>query len=58
MGSNFGTLLTNLPKTFNCIDHSLLVAKFYGYVISSFSFKLILYYFVNRIQHTSIIQKY
>ena len=37
-GNNFGALLTDLPKGFDCIDHFLLVAKLYWYRLSPSSF--------------------
>ena len=36
-----GALLTDLSKAFDCIDHSLLPAKTYGYGVSHISRKLI-----------------
>ena len=34
-GKTFGALLTNLPKTFDCLDHQLLIAKLnaHGFVL-------------------------
>ena len=32
-GHEFGTLLTDLSKVFDCIDHKILIAKLYSYVI-------------------------
>ena len=33
-GNEFGALLTDLPKAFDCIDHSVLLGRFYGYGVS------------------------
>ena len=35
--NEFGTLLTNLSEAFNCLDHSLLLAKCHGYGVSYIS---------------------
>ena len=51
----FAALLTDPSKAFDCIDHSLLLAKRYWYGESHTSFKLIFSYFENRTQHTNII---
>ena len=40
-GNNFVALLTDLSKAFDCLDHSLLVAKLHSYGLSSLSYKLI-----------------
>ena len=39
-GNEFGVLLSDFSKPFHCIDHSLLLAKLYGYGISHTSLKL------------------
>ena len=36
-GTKFGTLLTDLSKAFDCLDHSLLVAKFHWCGVSPLS---------------------
>ena len=39
-GNDFDALLTDLSKAFNWIDHSLLLAKLYGYGAPHLSLKL------------------
>ena len=53
-GNKFGALLTNLSKSFDCLDHSLLVGKLHWYGLSPFSFKIIFSYFSNRIHRIKI----
>ena len=53
-GNEFGTLLTDFLKAFDCIDHSLLLAKLYRYGISHTLVKLIFSYFESRNQRTKI----
>ena len=52
-GNKSGALLTDLSRVFDCIDHSLLLAKLYGYVLSQTSLKLIFSY-ESRTQRTKI----
>ena len=40
-GNEFGALLTDLSKAFDCIDHSLLLAKLYEYVVSYITFHIL-----------------
>ena len=47
-GNRFGAVLTDLSKVFDCLDHSLLVAKLHWYGLSLLSLKLIFSYFSNR----------
>ena len=47
-GTKFRTLLTDLSKAFDCLDHSLLVVKFHWCGVSPLSRKLIFSYFRNR----------
>ena len=53
-GNKSGALLTDLSRVFDCIDHSLLLAKLYGYVLSQTSLKLIFSYVESRTQRTKI----
>ena len=39
-GHQFGALLTDLSKAFDCTDHKLLIAKLYSYGISLSSINL------------------
>ena len=52
--NKFRALLTGLSKAFDCLHHSLLVAKLDGYRISPLSLKLIFAYFSNRTHRTKI----
>ena len=52
-GSAFGALLTDLPKAFDCIDHTLLIAKLSAFGISPLSLKLLYSYLSNRINSKS-----
>ena len=47
-GNEFGALLTDLSKVFDCINHRLLVANFYNYGVSPSSINLIFSYLSNR----------
>ena len=53
-GNEFGALLTDLSKAFDCIDHSLLLAKLYRDGVSDTSLKLIFSYFEGQTQRTKI----
>ena len=53
-GNKFGTLLTDLPKAFDCLGHFLLAAKLYWYGLSPLSLKRIFSYFNNRTHGTKI----
>ena len=46
--------MTDLSKVFDCIDHSLPVAKLHWYGLSLFSLNLIFSYFNNRTHRTKI----
>ena len=45
-----GTVLTNLSKAFDCLNHDLLIAKFVVYGFSIDALKLIGSYLTNRYQ--------
>ena len=51
-GTTFGTLLTDLSKAFDCLDHELFIAKLNGYGFSLPSLRLINDYLSNRRQQT------
>ena len=40
-GNQFGALLTDHLKAFDCIDHKLLIVKLYKYGVSSSALKLV-----------------
>ena len=54
----FGTLLTDLSKTFDCLDHELLIAKLNEYGFSLTALKLVHNYLSNRKQRTKIDSMY
>ena len=49
-GNAFGALLTDLSKAFDCIDHTLLIAKLSAFGVSPLSLKLLYSYLSNRTQ--------
>ena len=53
-GYEFGALLTDLSKAFDCINHPLLIAKLYKYGVSPLSINLIFSYLNNRTHRTKI----
>ena len=53
-GNEYGTLLTDLSKAFDCLLHDLIVAKSYAYGFSTESLKLINSYFTERKQRVKI----
>ena len=46
-GYEFGALLTDLSKAFDCINHPLLIAKLYNYAVSPLSINMIFSYLNN-----------
>ena len=57
-GKVFGALLTNLSKTFDCLNHNLLIAKLNAYGFSLPALRLIHIYLLNRQQRTRIKNSY
>ena len=57
-GNEFGALLTDLSRAFDCIDYKLLIAKFFWYGVSPSSFNLIFCYLSNQTQHVKIKTSY
>ena len=53
-GNEFGALLTDLFKPFDCIDHKLLIAKLFCYGVSPSALNLIHSYLSNRTQRIEI----
>ena len=53
-GYEFGALLTDLSKAFDCINHPLLIAKLYNYGVSPLSFNMMFSYLSNRTHRTKI----
>ena len=53
-GNQFGALLTDLSKAFDCIDHKLLIAKLYEYGVSSSALNIISSYLKHRTNRTKI----
>ena len=51
-GNVFGDLLTDLSKTFDCLDHELLTAELNAYGFSLPALELINDYLSNRKQRT------
>ena len=54
----FGALLTNLSKAFDCLFHTLLVAKLHAYDVDLPALKVIQNYLSNRKQRTKINSTY
>ena len=57
-GKSFGALLTDLSKSFDCLDHELLIAKLNAYGFHLSALKLIHDYLSNRKQRTKINSTY
>ena len=52
--NEFGALLTDLSKTFDCINHPLLIAKLYNYGVSPLSINMTFSYWSNRTHRNKI----
>ena len=52
--NEFGALLTDLSKAFDCINHPLLIAKLYNCRVSPLSINMIFSYLSNRTHRTKI----
>ena len=53
-GNEFGDLLTDISKAFDCINHPRLIAKLYNYGVSPLSINMIFSYLSNRTHETKI----
>ena len=58
IGGHAGTLLTDLSKAFDCIDHELLIAKLHAYGFDNDALKFIYSYLNGRKQRTKINSSY
>ena len=54
IGGHGGTLLTDLSKAFDCIDHEVLIAKLHAYDFDNDALKFIYSYLKGRKQRTKI----
>ena len=52
--NEFGALLTDLSKAFDCIDHNFLIAKLFLYSVSPTALNLICSYLTNITQRMKI----
>ena len=57
-GKDFGALLTDVSKAFDCLDHELLTAKLNAYGFSLPALRLVNDYLSNRKQRTKIENTY
>ena len=57
-GGHAGALLTDLSKTFECMDHELLIAKLHTYGFDTDALKFIYSYLSGRKQRTKINSSY
>ena len=57
-GNAFGALLTDLSKAFDCIDHTLLIAKLSAFGVSPLSLKLLCPCLSNRTQRIKINENF
>ena len=53
-GYEFGALLIDLSKAFDCINYPLLIAKLYNYEVLTLSNNMIFSYLNNRSHQTKI----
>ena len=53
-GNTFGALLTDLSKAFDCIDHTVMIAKLFAFRVSPLSLKLIYFCLSNWTQRIKI----
>ena len=53
-GNEFGAILIDLSKPFDCFDHKLLIAKLFYYRVSPSALNLIHSYLPNRTQRIKI----
>ena len=58
MGGHAGALLTDLSKTFYCIEHELLIVKVHAYSFDTDALKFISAYLKGRKQSTEINSSY
>ena len=58
MGGHAGALLTDLSKTFDCIEHELLIVKVHAYSFDTDALKFISAYLKGRKQSTEINSSY
>ena len=56
--NKFGTLLTDLSKVFDCIDHKLLIEELFWYRVSPSSLNLVFSYLSNQTQRVKTKSSY
>ena len=56
--NEFGALLTYLSKAFDCINHPLLIAKFYNYGVPLLSINMSFSYLSNRTHRNKINERF
>ena len=57
-GNAFGALLTNLLKVFDCMDHTLLIAKLSTFDFSTLSLRFIYSFLLNRNQRIKLLKNF